>query len=218
MKGLGRNMKYLIGREHMVQILTYIVFVLTFAFLGVLDNEVLPEILKEIPSFLLLISFMLILIVMGMGEVDYLLMNYFGSCRRAAAWGLFLTQHFFLVEQFIILNVVAALAKNNGCMKLLKAVPLGSIAIVLVLVGIAYFINAISISGHKVCAGILLFTLVCVFFIIIFYLSKMYEIKLSAEMLIPYNNIWILLSGVVMDLLGAVVFYKTVTKVDLKLV
>jgi len=52
--------------------------------------------------------------------------------------------------------------------------------------------------------------------IIQLYVGGVY-IKLKIEMLEPYNNLLVLLPGVIFDLIGSVAYYRTVQKVDLKL-
>ncbi len=217
MKGLGRNVKLLIGWVHEVQIVVYLILFLVLAFLGIGDKEALPIMVEQIPSLLLFVMFMVVLIVISMGEGDYTMLVYFGSSRRLAAWGILFSQCIFLLEQLVILFVAAVLVENNVCMEIVRACPLGIIAVLLLIVGSGHFINAISLSGHKVCAGILAFASVCVPTILVIYMSAVFHAEISAEMLMPYNNIWILLVGLAVDLIGAVVNFKTVLKADLKL-
>ena len=115
----------------------------------------------------------------------------------------------------IILFVVAVFVEDNACMAAVRACPLGSVAVVFALAGIGHLINAMSIREHKVCAGILAFALVCILMVAGIVFDKVFE--KSAEMLVPYNNIWILLAGLAVTGIGAGVFYKTVLKADLKL-
>ena len=215
MKGFGRNVKLLIGKGHISQLVIYALCLLVFTFFCIIDTEFFPKVVEEAPTFLLLVMFVVILIIIGMGEGGCLTMVYFGSSRRPAAWAMLLTQYVFLLEQLIILFVVAALVENNACMKVVRVWPLGSIAIVLSLAGIGNIVNALSISGHKICAGILAFILLGSPMVVLVIFSTALEV--NAEMLIPYNHIWVLLIGLAVTVIGDVVYFKTVTKVDLKL-
>lgn len=215
MKGFGRNVKLLLGRGHRIQIMVYLSFFLVLAFLAILDTEALPQMVEMVATFLLLVMFGMVLIIMGMGECEYAMMVYFGSSRRPAAWAMLLSQYIFLLEQSIILFVVATLVENNECMKAVRFCPLGIIAIVLALTGIGHFINAMSFSGHKLCAGILAFILLGSPMVVLVIFSTALEV--NAEMFIPYNNIGVLLVGLAVAVIGAVAYFKTVTKVDLKL-
>lgn len=214
MKGLGRNVKLLMGWWHQVQIVIYLLFLLILTFFRILDKEGLPLMVEEIPSFLLYIMFVVVLIVIGMNAGYYRIMVYFGSSRRPAALGMFFSQHMVLLEQLLILFVIAILAENNESMETVRACPLGIIAFFLLLLGSGYLVNAISLSGHKVCAGILACALVVAFVILVVCIDVAFPGQISAEML---NNVWFLLGGLVADLLGAVVYLKTVMKADLKL-
>ncbi len=211
MKGFGRNVRLLIGKGHISQLVIYTLCLLVFAFFCIMDTEFFPKVVEEAPTFLLLVMFVVMLIIIGMGEGGCLTMVYFGSSRRPAAWAMLLTQYVFLLEQLIILFVVAALVENNACMKVVRVWPLGSIAIVLSLAGLGNIVNALSIRGHKVCAGILAFILTVVFIV------SGTAIEMSEEMFIPCNNIGVLLIGLAVTVIGDVVYFKTVTKVDLKL-
>lgn len=216
MKGFGRNVKLLLGRGHRVQIVVYLAFVFVLAFFAILDTEALPQMVEMVTTYLLFLIFVMVLIIMGMGEVDYTMMVYFGSSRRPAAWAMLLSQYVFLVEQLIILFVVAALVENNECMKAVRACPLGIIAFLITLAGIGHLVNAISLSGHKICAGILAFSLAFIPMIVLAIFGTTFE--MGAEMLIPYNSIWVLLVGLAVAVIGAIVYFKTVTRADLKLV
>lgn len=214
MNGFRRNVKLLMGWWHEVQIVIYLIFFLVLAFFCVLDKEGLPLMVEQVPSFLLYIMFALILIVIGMDAGYYRIMVYFGSSRSPAALGMFFSHHIVVLEQLIILLVVATLVENNESMEIVRTCPLGIIAVFLLLLGSGYLVNAISLSGHKVCAGILEYTLACVFVILVVCIDVAFPGQISAEML---NNIWILLTGLVVDFIGTVVYFKTVMKADLKL-
>ncbi len=214
MKGFRRNVKLLIGWGHEAQIVIYLLLFLVLAFFGIWDIEALPIMVEQILSFLLFVMFIVVLIVIGMGEGYYTMLVYFGSGRRPAALGMFFSQHMVVLEQLFILFVIAILAENNESMETVRACPLGIIAFFLLLLGIGYLVNAISLSGHKVCAGILAYALAVAFVILVICIDVAFPGQISAEML---NNVWFLLGGLVADLLGAVVYLKTVMKADLKL-
>lgn len=215
MKGFGRNVKLLLGEGHRLQIIVYLAFFLVLAFFAILDIGALPQILEIVATFFLLLVFGMAIIIMGIGDVYSRMMVYFGSSRRPAAWAMLLGQYVFFAEQMIILFVVAAFIESNVCMAAVRACPLGVVAVMLALAGIGHFINAMSISGHMVCAWILAVALAVVPVVTCVVLVTVFEI--SAEMLVPYNNIWILMAGLAATVIGAIVYFKTVTKVDLKL-
>lgn len=214
MKGLGRNVKLLMGWWHQVQIVIYVLFFLVLAFLCILDKEGLPLMVEQVPSFLLYIMFAVVLIVIGMDAGYYRSMVYFGSSRRPAALGMFFSQHMVVLEQMFILFVIAILAENNESMETVRACPLGIIAFFLLLLGSGYLVNAISLSGHKVCAGILTYVLSFTLVIFVVCVEVAFQVEISAKML---NNVWFLLAGLAVDLIGAAVYLKTVMKADLKL-
>lgn len=214
MKGLGRNVKLLMGWWHQVQIVIYLLFLLVLTFFRIFDKEGLPLMVEEIPSFLLYIMFAVVLIVIGMDAGYYRIMVYFGSSRRPAALGMFFSQHMVVLEQLLILFLMTVFVENNESMETARACPLGIIAFFLFLLGSGYLVNAISLSGHKVCAGILAYALAVVFVILVVCVEVAFQVEVSARML---NNVWFLLAGLVMDLIGAVVYLKTVMKADLKL-
>jgi len=214
MKGFGRNVKLLMGWWHQVQIAIYLIFFLVLAFFCILDKEGLSLMVEQVPSFLLYIMFALILIVIGMDAGYYRIIVYFGSSRRPAALGMFFSQHMVVLEQLFILFVIAILAENNESMETVRACPLGIIAFFLLLLGSGYLVNAISLSGHKVCAGILAYALAVAFVILVVCIDVAFPGQISAELL---NNAWFLLAGLAVDLIGAVVYLKTVMKADLKL-
>lgn len=214
MKGFRRNVKLLMGWWHQVQIAIYLIFFLVLAFFCILDKEGLSLMVEQVPSFLLYIMFAVVLIVIGMDAGYYRIIVYFGSSRRPAALGMFFSQHMVLLEQLLILFVTATLVEKNENMEIVRACPLGIIAIFLLLLGSGYLVNAIKLSGHKVCAGILEYTLAVAFVILVVCVEVVLQVEINAEML---NNAWFLLAGLAVDLIGAAVYLKTVTRVDLKL-
>ncbi len=214
MKGLGRNVKLLMGWWHQVQIMIYLLLILVIAFFCALDKGGLPLIVEEIPSFLLYIMFAVVFIVVGMDAGYYRSMVYFGSSRRTAALGMFFSQHMVLLEQLLILFLMTVFVENNESMETARACPLGIIAFFLFLLGSGYLVNAISLSGHKICAGILTYVLSFTLVIFVVCVEVVFQVENSARML---NNVWFLLAGLAVDLIGAAVYLKTVTRVDLKL-
>ncbi len=217
MKGLGRNVKLLMGKWNAEQIVIYGMFFLIYIFMAIWNIETFPQILEGLPVFLMGIMVIVVLIILAMGEVDCISMVFFGSSRKPAALGILLTQHIFLLEQLILLYVVVALAEKSEFVKVVRMLPLVIIAIVLCYAGMIHFIHALSLSGHKVCAGILAFATVLVPVILLLYVEVVFQVEMSVELISPFNNIWVLLAGLAVDLIGAVVYLKTVMKADLKL-
>lgn len=214
MKGFGRNVKLLMGWLHEAQIVIYLIFCLVLTFFCILDKGGLLTIVEQVPSFLFYFVFAVILIVVEMNAGYFRIMVYFGSSRGMTAFGMFFSQHIVLLEQLLILFVTATLVEKNENMEIVRACPLGIIAIFLLLLGSGYLVNAIKLSGHKVCAGILEYTLAVAFVILVVCVEVVLQVEINAEML---NNAWFLLAGLAVDLIGAAVYLKTVTRVDLKL-
>lgn len=217
MKGLGRNVRFMMGMFHKCQIQTYLIFFLVFALLNILKENALTRITEEGPFYLLVVMLVLVLSAMGFGDAYYPTMVSFGNARKPAALGMLLSQHVFLLEQMVILFVVAVLAEKSKCMQAIRFCPLGTIALLLFILGIGILINTISLSGHKVCAGIIMFVFVFAAIMLAIAVGVKYDFEINIAVFMLYNNWWLLLIGLVVDLLGAAVYYKTVTKVDLKL-
>ena len=102
-------------------------------------------------------------------------------------------------------------------MQIVRNCPLGIVALLVLILGVGNVINAFSIKGYKLFAIIAAFVLSAASCVFVIVLTIKSDFGRSIEVFRAYNSWWLLLLGLVVDLVGFYFYYKTVTKVDLKL-
>ncbi len=217
MKGLGRNIRFMMGRFHESLILTGVIFLFTFIVLNIGNEDVVARMKEAGPLYYLLLMVILILCTIGFGESYLPTIVSVGASRKPTATGMLLSQHIFMLEQLAFLFVVAVLLESSKSMQAVRICPLGTVALLVLILGIGNLFNAIDINGHKlfgVIAGFVLGTSAIVFVLVI---AIKCDFNINVEVFRTYNSWWLLLLGLVVDLVGAYFYYKAVTKVDLKL-
>lgn len=217
MKGLGRNVKYLSGILLCIQVFFYLMFFLIFCMLCFLEDGALTTFKEAIPLYMLQLTFTLVLTAIGLAQYYCINMVSFGSARKPAAIGILISEHVFLVLQIVIVIGVSAFVENSVLMKVISFCPLGIIALILLIMGIGLLLVALSLRGHGVLVAVMSFMLVFVFLLVVVIIGSKLSIEMTEELLRPYNNPGVLAVGLAVDLIGSVVYYKTVRKVDLKL-
>lgn len=217
MKGFGRNVKYLSGILLNMQMVVYLILILVFAILCLRVENPLTKFMEEMPFYLLLVTFMLILISAVFAEYYCYTMVFLGSTRKTAAVGILISIHAFGILQMVILFGLAILAGNNASTQVIRLCPLGTIALLLLIMGVGLLLVSLSLRGHKVCVGIMVFVLTFVAIGLLAEISTKFAIGTNMDLLTSCNSLWLLLVGLAVDLVGAFLYYKTVTKVDLKL-
>lgn len=218
MKGLGRNVKYLSGILLCIQVFIYLMFFLIFCMLCFLEDGALTTFQEAMPLYMLLITFTLVLIAIGFAQYYCINTVSFGSARKPAAIGILISEHGFLVLQTVIVIGVSAIGGKSTLLKVILICPLGTIAMSLLIMGIGLLLVALSLRGHGVLVAVMSFILVFVFLLVVVIIGSKLSIEMQEELLRPYNNLGVLTVGLAVDLIGSVVYYKTVRKVDLKLV
>jgi len=217
MKGLGRNVKYLLGILLGIQVFVYLMFFLIFGIFCFLEDGALTTFKEAIPFYMLMVTFTLILTAIGFAQYYCINMVSFGSARKPAAIGMLISEHVFLVLQIVIVIGVSAFIENSVLMKVINFCPLGIIALILLIMGIGLLLVTLSLKGHGVWVAVISFTLVFVFILVIAIIGAKFEIEMNEALFGSYNNPGVLAVGLAVDLIGSVVYYKTVRKVDLKL-
>ena len=217
MKGLGRNVKYLSGILLASHIATYIAFCISFGLLCFWEEEPLILLKETLPASLVAVTFLLILVAICFAESWCCTLVSLGSIRKTAAVGILTSEHVFLVLQIGIVLGLAYFVEENAFMQMISACPLGVIFLILLIVGVGLLLVSLNLKGHVVLTAILGVTLYAVLILLVGIVGTRFAIEMNKELLMPYNNWGLLAAGLAIDLLGAFVYYKTVTKVDLKL-
>lgn len=218
MKGLGRNIKYISSMLLELQVVTYLIWILVFVLLSFGEVEPLTLLTHAIPVNGLLLSFMLLLICVGFAEYYCRNMVFLGSARKPAALGIIISVQVFMVLQLVILFALSLFARNNFVTEIIWSCPLGIIALSLFIMGIGLLLVSLSLKGHYVCVAILSFIWAFVGVGLIGGISTILTLEKNEALLAPCNSLWVLLVGLAVDAIGVFVYYKTVTKADLKLV
>lgn len=217
MKGLGRNVKFVMKFFLKIQIRSYLLMtIIAVVFLSRREG-VRPFVNEKAPNYLLGISLALVLINALESSNRYCsTMVSQGSARRPAAWGMIVSHHLFVLLQLAILVLIAIVSDSKGAM-LVRTCPMGIIAVMLMLQGVGIACATLSMKERHIWAAVLLLGFIAIFIAVFVLFGWQHDFKLKIEMLEPYNNLLVLLPGVIFDLIGSVVYYKTVQKVDLKL-
>lgn len=217
MTGLGRNVRFMIGRFHKSLIQTVVIFLVSYVLLNVGSEDFVTKMSEAGPLYYFILMIVLFLCAVSFGEAYFPTIVSSGSSRKPASIGMLLSQHIFVLEQLVVLFVLAALIENSKSMQIVRNCPLGIVALLVLILGVGNIINAFSIKGYTLFAIIAAFVLSvasCVFLIVITIKS---EFGINIEVFRTYNNWWLLLLGLIVDLVGVYYYYKVVTKVDLKL-
>ena len=217
MKGIGRNIKYVSGTLLNLLFCMYLTWIVVMVLFSFMVENPLEVFMRDVTFSAMLITFVLLVSSVASAENFSYNMVFLGSARKPVALSVLISTHTFQALQMVILFCVVMLFGNSMGAEFLKICPLGALALWLLMNGIGYFFVVLALRGHKVCVGILGFILA--FIAIIVMVAICAEISRTSNMnfLIPFNSIWSLLTGLCVDLIGAFSYYKTVTKVDLKL-
>ncbi len=217
MKGLGRNVKFMTGFFLKLEIKCYLFLALMWVVFGKLNDGIGPFVNEQAPFYIFWISVALVLIcAMSHSDMYFKTMVSQGSARKPAAFGMLLSQYAFVVIQVAILLAVAMLTDSNWSLAI-KICPLGLIAVIFILQGAGIICATLSMSGHNAWAVILFLGTLVAFVLGCVLLGYKHDFVWSAEMVEPYNNLLFLATGVVLEIIGLAVYYKTMQKVDLKL-
>lgn len=217
MKGLGRNIKYISGTLFYTMFVMYLMWIVYIVLFGFMVENPVEVLMKDVPFSAMLITFVLLVTSVAFAENFSYNMVSLGSARTPAALSVLVSTHAFQALQMVILFCVVMFFGNSTGAQFLKICPLGVLALWLLMNGIGYFLVVLGLRGHKVCVGILGFILAIIAVMVMVAISAEMSRTLNMDFLIPYNSIWSLLTGICVDLAGAYLYYKTVTKVDLKL-
>lgn len=217
MKGLGRNVKFTMEFFIKLQIRCYLLMtIITLLFLN--WREGLRTFINEkAPTYVLGISLALVLINALENSNRYCVTAVSqGSARKPAAGGMIVSHHLFVLLQLAILGLLAIVSDSKGAM-LVRTCPMLIIAVMLMIQGVGIACATLSMKERHVWAAVLLLGFIAIIIAVFVLFGWQHDFKLKIEMLEPYNNLLVLLPGVIFDLIGSVAYYKTVQKVDLKL-
>ncbi len=217
MKGLGRNVKGLSSILLMSYIGACIAFGICIGILWLCGEEPLTLLKEIMPVYMVLVIFILTLLMAYWAESYCCTLVSLGSVRKTAAVGILISEHAFLVLHMGIVLGLASFAEKNTFMQMISACPIGTISVILLIVGVGFLLVSLNLKGHVVLTAILGVTLYAVLILLVGIVGTRFAIEMNKELLMPYNNWGLLAAGLAIDLLGAFVYYKTVTKVDLKL-
>ncbi len=217
MKGLGRNIKYASSILLTLPLLMYLMGILILALLSLEEEDILTSLIQVLPIGLLYITPILILIAVGYAETFCRHMVFLGSARKPAAFGIIISVQAFLLLQMVLLFALSLLAKNSFVNEVIWSCPLGIIALCLAIIGIGLWLDSLSLSGHYVLAGVFGFLWALIGVSLIGGVSAHLTNEKNVELLVSCNSIWLLLAGLAVDLIGTLLYYKTVIKADLKL-
>ncbi len=126
------------------------------------------------------------------------------------------SHHLFVLLQLAILGLLAIVSDSKGAM-LVRTCPMLIIAVMLMIQGVGIACATLSMKERHIWAAVLLLGFIAIITAVFVLFGWQHDFKLKIEMLEPYNNLLVLLPGVIFDLIGSVAYYKTVQKVDLKL-
>lgn len=173
--------------------------------------------IEEGSFYFLILETILIVSAMSFGDAYCPTLVSFGAARKPAAGGMLLSQHLFMLEQLTILFVLAALIENSKTMQAIRICPLGTAALLVLILGIGSLINAISLNGHRVCAGITMTIVAGLAIAFVVVMGVKCDFEINVEVFRPYNSLGLLLAGLAVDFVGVFMYFKAVSKVDLKL-
>lgn len=216
MKGLGRNIKYA-SRMLIILFSIYLMGIIILVLLGLGEKDFVNSVIQVLPVSLMYMPFILMLIAVGYAEMFCRHMVFLGSARKPAAYAIIISVQVFVLLQMVIFFALTLLAKDSVASEVVWSCPLGFIAIFLAIMGIGLWLDSLSLSGHYVLAIVFgsLWALVAV--VLMCGVSTYIAVEENAELLVPFNSIWVLLAGLAVDLIGTFLYYKAVVKADLKL-
>lgn len=216
MKGLGRNIKYA-SRMLIILFSIYLMEIIILVLLGLGEMDFVNSLIQVLPVSLMYMPFILMLIAVGYAEMFCRHMVFLGSARKPAAYAIIISVQVFVLLQMVIFFALTLLAKDSVASEVVWSCPLGFIAIFLAIMGIGLWLDSLSLSGHYVLAIVfgVLWALVAV--VLMCGVSTYIAVEENAELLVPFNSIWILLAGLAVDLIGTFLYYKAVVRADLKL-
>lgn len=217
MKGLGRNVKFVMKFFLKLQIRCYLLMtIITLLFLNWREG-LRPFVNEKAPNYVLGISLTLVLINALENSNRYCITAVSqGSARKPAAGGMIVSHHLFVLLQLAILVLMAIVSDSKGSL-LIRTCPMGIITVMLMIQGVGIACATLSMKERHIWAAVLLLGFIAIFIAVFVLFGWQHDFKLKIEMLEPYNNLLVLLPGVIFDLIGSVAYYKTVQKVDLKL-
>ena len=217
MRGLGRNVKFMMGFLLRFQVKCYLLITIICVLFGGVRHGIKSLVNETIPFYLFVSSLTFILVcAMSYSDMYYNTMVSQGSARKPAALGMLLSQYIFTGMQLVILFTMAMITENNWSLAI-KTCPLGLLAVCFIILAVGVICATLSMSGHNVWAVCLLFTFIIAGIALVVIIGFRHDFTWSAEMVKPYNNLWFLAAGVVLEVIGSIAYYKTVQKVDLKL-
>lgn len=216
MKGLGRNIKYA-SRMLIILFSIYLMGILILVLLGLGEKDFVNSVIQMLPVAIMYMPFILMLIAVGYAEMFCRHMVFWGSARKPAAYAIIISVQVFVLLQMVIFFALTLLAKDSVASEVVWSCPLGFIAIYLAIMGIGLWLDSLSLSGHYVLAIVFgsLWALVAV--VLLGGVSTYIAVDENVELLATFNSIWLLLAGLAVDLIGTLLYYKAVVKVDLKL-
>ena len=217
MKGLGRNIRFLMGRFHESMILTSGIFIFVFTLLNIGNENIVARMKEAGPSYYLFLMLIWFLCTIGFGESYLPTIVSAGASRKPTATGMLLCQHIFMLEQLVVLFVLAVWLESSKSMQAVRICPLGTATLLIFTLGMGNLLNAISINGYKLFATTAAIVLPISVSVGALVLAIKCDFNMNVEVFRTYNSWWLLLLGVAVDLVGAYLYYKVVTKVDLKL-
>ena len=216
MKGLGRNIKYA-SRMLIILFSIYLMGIIILVLLGLGEMDFVNSVIQMLPVATMYIPFILMLIAVGYAEMFCRHMVFLGSARKPAAYAIIISVQVFVLLQMVLFFALTLLAKDSVANEVVWSCPLGFIAIFLAIMGIGLWLDSLSLSGHYVLAIVFgsLWALIAV--VLMCGVSTYIAVEENAELLVPFNSIWLLLAGLAVDLIGTFLYYKAVVKADLKL-
>lgn len=218
MRGLGRNIKFMIDFCFQLVIKSYLLLLFFWVVFGKIKDGIGPFIREEAPFYIFWVSVAYVLIfAMSYSDMHFKTMVSQGSARKPAAWGMLLTQYIFLVMQLVILVGTTFFSQSNISLAI-KKYPLVIITVLFILQGWGILCATLAISEHSAWSVILFIGIIVACVVAGVFLGIKNDFVWNEDMLKPYNSLWFLAIGLVIETMGAYFYLKTVQKVDLKLV
>lgn len=217
MRGLGRNIKFMTDFCFQLVIKSYLLLVFIWVLFGKMKDGIGVFINEEAPFFIFWVSVAFVLIcAMSYSDMHFKTMVSQGSARKPAALGMLLSQYIFIGMQLVVLFGIALLTTGHWSISI-KNCPLGILAVMFLLQGMGILCATLAMRGHNAWAAMLFIGTIVAFAVAGVMLGLKHDFVWSADMLKPYNSVWFLVMGLVIEIIGAFFYLKTVQKVDLKL-
>lgn len=218
MRGLGRNVKFMTEYCFQLLIKSYLLLLFIWVIFGKMKDGIGPFIREEAPFFICWLSVTLVIVcAMSYSDMHFKTMVSQGSARKPAAWGMLLSQYIFLVVQFAFLVGTTFFSQSNISLAI-KKYPLVIITVLFILQGWGILCATLAISEHSAWAAILFIGIIVACVAAGVLLGIKNDFVWNAELLEPYNNLWLPAIGLAIEIIGACFYLKTAQKVDLKLV